>query len=224
MAAQIITSVQQKGGSGKTTMLGVLASLMAEDGARVFVVDTDEQRSAFHFCKAVCDHGLDIDFESIIDQNVIVPAVRKLAASGDYDVILIDTPGIDSKQTDVALHLTDLALMPVKPTRPDVYGLVASTKTIERIAELRGKPINAFVVYSDVDKNARITKAWETEIKQLPTPFISSRLYHRTGFREFLSSGRPLAGSAREVGRSFLGALQIENALDFYKQEQMAAE
>ena len=40
---QVISAVQQKGAAGKTTLLAALASLMAADGARVAVIDTDPQ-------------------------------------------------------------------------------------------------------------------------------------------------------------------------------------
>jgi chromosome partitioning protein len=41
---QVIGVVQEKGGAGKTTLLTALASLMAADGAKIAVIDTDPQR------------------------------------------------------------------------------------------------------------------------------------------------------------------------------------
>ena len=41
---QVISVVQEKGGAGKTTWLCTLAALMAEDGAKVFAIDTDERK------------------------------------------------------------------------------------------------------------------------------------------------------------------------------------
>ena len=43
---QIISFVQEKGGVGKTTLLTVLAGLMANDGAKVLICDTDPQKNA----------------------------------------------------------------------------------------------------------------------------------------------------------------------------------
>lgn len=216
MSAQIITAIQQKGGTGKTTLLCMLASLMAEDNARVAMIDTDPQESASDFAKSCEEAGISIDYLREFDEDVIVQTVKGIAAAGNHDVIFIDTAGIVSRITDYAVHLADLVLVPVKPARPDVKGLMKSLKAVERVQGLRDMTIPTYIVLSDVDRQARITSTWLDELKALETPMLDARIYHRTGFREFMTAGGPLTGNARKVAREVLGEMQMKTLIKFY--------
>ncbi len=42
----VISAIQSKGGAGKSTLIIAIASLLAKDGERVSIIDTDIQRTA----------------------------------------------------------------------------------------------------------------------------------------------------------------------------------
>ena len=216
MTTQIVTAIQQKGGTGKTTLLCMLASLMAEDGGRVVIIDTDPQESAADFAKASAIAGIDIDYVPVLDEDLIVKTAKQLSKDGSHDIIFIDTAGISSRTTDYAIHLADLVLVPVKPARPDVKGLLKSIKAVERVGAIHDSVIPTYMLFSDVDNNTRITSAWLDELNALDTPMLKNQLYHRTGFREFMSNGGRLSGAARRVARSILAEMQMRELLDFY--------
>lgn len=224
MTTQVLTAIQQKGGTGKTTILCMLASLMAEDGARVAIVDADPQESAADFAEAAEAAGLALDYLQETDEDKIVPTVKALAKAEDHDIILIDTAGIASRITDYAIHLADLVFVPVKPARPDVKGLVKSLKAIERVEAIKERSIPAYMIYSDVDARTRITATWSDELKKLETPMLDTPIYHRTGLREFMSTAGRLQGPARRVARQFLAELQTRDLLKFYHRAAQAAE
>lgn len=219
---QIITAIQQKGGTGKTTLLCALASLMSEDGARVAIIDTDPQESAADFAAACEAAGMSIDYLRELDEDNLVPIARKLVKAGDHDAVFVDTAGIASRITDYAVHLADLVLVPVKPARPDVKGLIKSLKAVARVGEVQNKTIPAYMVFSDVDSQTRITSAWLAELEQMDTPLLKAQLMHRTGFREFMTAGGRLQGSARSVARAVLAEMQMLSLLDYYASAQAA--
>ena len=224
---QIITAIQEKGGTGKTTMLCMLATFLAEDGARVVIVDTDPLEAAADFAKHAAGDDSTIDYMQERDENAFVKKVRGLAkgkAGTEYDVILVDTAGIGSRTTDWAVQLADLVLVPVKPARADVKGLLRSLKTVESVSELAGRDIPAFAVLSDVVKQAKITQEVSAALAEKQIPLFDACMYTRTGFREFMTGSGRLTGNARSVGREVLAEMQIRGLLDYYGHPAMAAE
>lgn len=219
---QVITAIQEKGGTGKTTLICMLASLMAEDGARVAIIDTDPQQTAIDFAKASERAGIEMDYLQEMDEGALVKKVKALAKEGSHDVIFVDTAGLASQITDYAVHASDLVLIPVKPAKPDVRGLVASIRTVENSEAVRNTTIPTYIVMTDVDSRARITASWLDEIKKLNRPLLDAHVLHRTGFREFMSTGDRLHGNARKVANALIGDMQVRGLITYYAENASA--
>ena len=95
---QVISAAQEKGGAGKTTLLAALASLMADGGIRVAVIDNDPQG---HVEARARKDGADIDWLCDDDEKLIPTVKRLKQAEHRYDFILIDTAGYKST---MAMH------------------------------------------------------------------------------------------------------------------------
>jgi chromosome partitioning protein len=132
MAAKILAVVNQKGGSGKTTLSMQLAGALARLGHEVLVVDADPQGTATRWAA------------SADEENPFPAMVAGLAAAGGKvhrevkkytercDYIIIDCPpAVDSLAPQSALLIADLALVPVIPSPPDLWASVGITKLIE---------------------------------------------------------------------------------------------
>lgn len=118
----VVSLVQHKGGVGKTTATLGLALVAREAGKRVLVVDLDPQRSAAH---QIAEAELPLD--------VVCTWDRQRLPRG-YDVIWVDTPGLQAATTGLALDLSDVVIVPLRASMLDWRG---SQAVVEALA-LRG--------------------------------------------------------------------------------------
>lgn len=203
--AQVISAVQEKGGAGKTTLLATLASLMAEDGLKVAVIDTDPQR---HLETWAEKGKANIDWLYEEDDEKLIPAVKSLKREeGRYDVILIDTAGYKSAMAMHAIAAAELVLVPSKASEADARGARRTLSHVQSVAETMNRPIPAVVVMMDLNPRTIIAKSIAEALHACDTPLLKANLPTRTGFREMTSTGK-LEGTARESARSVLTELQ----------------
>ena len=88
--ANIISVIQTKGGTGKTTTAMMVSFALSSLGDRVLVLDADKQRSAADWAEEADD---DLGFEvlAVPTDRTLETAIRRFG-NQDYDFILIDTP------------------------------------------------------------------------------------------------------------------------------------
>ena len=103
--------VNEKGGSGKTTISVNLAFKFAEQGIDTMLVDADPQRSVETLIDYRANNGLELPFTSVSRTgDSLAKEVRNLA--NKYDSIIIDTGGRDSREMRQALLVSDIVLIP----------------------------------------------------------------------------------------------------------------
>lgn len=190
MNTKIIAVVNQKGGSGKTTVSMQLGGTLALRGYKVQIVDGDEQNSA-------------LEWASMAPENRPFPArVVSLAAAGkkihqeikkffnDFDYIVIDCPpAADSPVSKSALLVADLALVPFIPDGLNMTAAVRIRDTIED-AQVLNSNLKSLLVLNRVESNTKLT----TEVMQLLPEFnmiqAKTKLNKRTHYPEtFLLGG-----------------------------------
>jgi chromosome partitioning protein len=105
---KIIAALNKKGGAGKTTTLIGLAYALRGSECRVGVIDCDPNGSASRWLADAdmdtvpCHHS---DLQPLLDQ-----------ISGDYDMLLIDSPPNDIAAIAAIARVSDLAVIPLAPT------------------------------------------------------------------------------------------------------------
>lgn len=138
-----IAAVNQKGGSGKTTLIGNLAGEFNAMGFSVAVVDTDSQKSLTKWAHrherylASVTHTVTADPDSEVKARrefplkAFVDTVTTLQTDVDY--ILIDTPPTQTSTAGLAAGaMADLILVPVAPSILDIE---ASTDAVRMALE-----------------------------------------------------------------------------------------
>lgn len=212
---QVIGVVQEKGGAGKTTLLTAIAGLMAEDGARAALVDTDPQR---HLEAWARKGRTEIDWLYEEDDEKLIPTVKALkAVDPPYDVILIDTAGFKSAMSMHAIAAANLILIPSKASEADAKGAKRTYSHVQSVAEAMEKDIPAFVVMMDVDTNTNITEIVTTALDAQEVPRLRAMCAHRTGFKEMTSTGQAPQGSARRSAQAVLAELQGRGLVEYYR-------
>lgn len=139
---QIIAVLNQKGGSGKTTIATNLAHALKLAEANVLLVDADPQGSARDWNEANGGQLLPVVG---LDRETL-PVDLKAIMSG-YDFVVIDGAPQIAKLAAAAVKTADVVLIPVQPSPYDIWAaadLVEVIKARQDITE--GKPAAAFVI------------------------------------------------------------------------------
>ena len=127
---KIIALVQQKGGSGKTTLAAHLAVALYQKNYRVATVDIDPQEAL------VCWHLLRNQKEDFPCVSTTIWRLQNelLKLKESSDIIIMDTPPHNPMDTQAAVKFSDLAIIPVQPSLLDIW---ATHRTIDIIAKER---------------------------------------------------------------------------------------
>jgi chromosome partitioning protein len=190
---QVLAVTSQKGGSGKTTLAGHLAVAAERAGAGpVALVDTDPQGSLSDWWNARA-----ADTPSFVQTFVsrLAVDIQKMRTLGQK-LLIIDTPPAITSTIRQVIELSDLVLI---PTRPSPHDLRAAGPTVE-LAERLGKPL-VFVI-NGATPRARITSEAAIALSQHGT-LAPSIIHHRTDFAASMIDGRTvmeLSGSSRSGG------------------------
>ncbi len=158
MTAKIISVVNQKGGSGKTTISMQLAGTLARRNKRVLVVDADPQGTATRWATSADD---DKPFPaSVVGLSVANAKVHREVKKfiEDYDFIIIDCPpAADSLVPQSALLVTDLALVPVIPSPLDMWATIGIKEVINNIKDIN-ESLKARIVINQCQPNTTLTQ------------------------------------------------------------------
>lgn len=111
----IISSMNFKGGVGKTTLCTNLAVAFAQMGKKVCLVDTDESFAATKWAgrREERQQKPSIPSVQMTDARTIVTSLQQL--DKDNDVILIDAPPRLNPLISKIILLSDLVIIPVPP-------------------------------------------------------------------------------------------------------------
>lgn len=113
----IVSCVNSKGGVGKTTSIMFLADVFARRGHRVLVLDLDRQGSATDWADRAADAGAGLGFEV---RPANLRRLSRYATSGEFTVVLVDTPPSDPQTIDAALGVSDFVVVPTGAAGLDV--------------------------------------------------------------------------------------------------------
>lgn len=163
----IISVVNEKGGSGKTTLAINLAFKLSNEELDILLVDADPQNSVGTFMdfRVQNEEELELPFSSISKiGHSLSKEIEKI--SQKYDSIIIDTGGRDSNEMRQALIISDLVII---PTLASGFDQAVLNKMIELVRE-------ASIINSKLKVLIVINRA-------SPNPFLESKIKN---LREYL--------------------------------------
>lgn len=138
----ILSILNPKGGSGKTTLSTNLARALHERGHSVLIVDSDPQGSARDWHAACDDNPLPL---IALDRPNNIKTLSSVGAA--YDFVVIDGAAKLEDMIAAAIKATDFVLIPVQPSPYDLWAasdLVDFIKARQEVTD--GKPPASFVI------------------------------------------------------------------------------
>jgi chromosome partitioning protein len=204
----VLAVASQKGGSGKTTLVGHLAVEAENTGAGpVALIDTDPQASLTEWWKTRTAARPSF---AKVDLSELREALEEMEQAG-MRLTVVDTPPAITDAISRVISCADLVLI---PTRPSPHDLRAVGATVE-IAKRHRKTL-VFVINAATAR-ARITTEAAVALAKLG-PVAPVILHNRVDFASSMSDG----GTAGEVAPDTAASAEIRE-LWRCVQEQLAS-
>jgi chromosome partitioning protein len=125
---KVISLVTQKGGSGKSTLTVSLAVAAQEAGHSVCILEMDKQATVTQWSQTRSGQAPEV---AQVTADKLEGVISRLQAS--FDFVFIDTPGIDSPGTPAVIRVSDLCLIPCRPTPADLRSVSPTLAAIHRL-------------------------------------------------------------------------------------------
>lgn len=185
----ILTFASSKGGVGKSTTCAAVASALAMNGARVLLIDLDQNRTLQRWSKKAPIAGLTV---KAIEPKDFGNTFRDDAASGAYDHICIDLPGSREVTLFKALARSDLVIIPAQASEPDLREALVVAGDVKDVRETTGRDIPYRLLLTKVyPLRTRVTDFAYAELARLGLPLFRTALVERSAYREMFLNGHP---------------------------------
>ncbi len=178
----VVSILNQKGGSGKSTLATNLARAYELEGYSVEILDGDSQRTVTEWAKLANE-----------DMPAVTPTtaatIKEDVDTATSSVVFVDGAPAHDTLNVRAMKLSDLVLIPVRASGPDVWSsedLLDSIQT--RREKTGGTPWAAFVVCQQIARTNLASEIGDV-LGAYALPTLDARTNHRVAYAEALSSG-----------------------------------
>jgi len=181
----VISVLNQKGGSGKTTLATNVAIGLFREGGKVLLVDTDPQGSAR-------------DWRAAWDNNPVPvigldrPTLAKdlLTVGKGYDVVIVDGAPQLREMAAAAIKASHAVLIPVQPSPYDIWATADLVELIRTRQEVTDGKLQASFVVSRAIQNSRLSKDVFEALSHYSMGVFQSLTSQRVAYATSASEGR----------------------------------
>jgi chromosome partitioning protein len=202
---KIISLMNEKGGSGKSTIATNIATALHREGKRVVLVDADPQGTARDWREA-SPEGANLPPVIALDRPQMLDSIKSMAA----DYVIIDTPAKAESMAAGVVRISHVALVVIQPSGADVWASAATVKLIRSKLDLGGAIDAAFVVNrssgtTKLSKEIRSGSWNEYGLDQL-----DATIGNRVAFAQALTDGLSVYDLADSAAKSEIDAVLEE--------------
>jgi chromosome partitioning protein len=181
----IISVVNQKGGTGKTTIATNIAACFAGEGKDVLLIDADPQRSALDWRADRPDDKPQVQTIGLPVRNLhqeIAPFRKK------YDVIVVDGGGRVTATARASVMIADFVIVPTLASKPDVLSTQDFFKqVIEEVTTV--KEVQGAILINQVQTGTVINRDCREQLGSLGYPIFSTALHLYVVYKEAIAAG-----------------------------------
>ena len=185
----VVSILNMKGGSGKSTIATNLARGLQEYG-RVLIIDADSQGTALRWSNA---GGEEQPTVAAINPPLST-RIREL--SGGYDYVVVDGAAKAKDRTRGAVQASDVVLIPVRPSAADLWAsewLVGIVRSRQRM--IGGRPQAAFIISQQI-VGTNLAEEMDEALTSYELPILEGRTAQRIAYAEALSLGSTVLDTA----------------------------
>jgi chromosome partitioning protein len=200
---RVVAVLNQKGGSGKTTIATNLARAMQLRGLAVCLIDADPQGTAAEWA-ARRDETPPV-------YSAHKPTIHKdlPALSASFDACVIDgAPAIADLATS-AVKAAGLVLVPVRPSAPDIWAAGDIIDVVRARQKATGGPDVAFVVSQQVPRS-NLASSVEDALGSYDVDVLPSRTSSRVAYAEALGAGLSVLDTSSPKAAAEIRALTTD--------------
>ena len=181
----IISILNQKGGTGKTTLAVNIVREYTNRDFKSILVDSDSQGSALRWHEESGGELIDL---TCLPVNTLDKDILKFKPS--YDRIIIDGIPRVSPLTLCAIKAADVVLIPVQPSYYDIWATEDLVRLVkERVEVTDGKLKAAFIISRRI-KGTLIGQDTIQQLQQFELPIFENGTYQRIEYAKAVQEGR----------------------------------
>ncbi|WAW93418.1 AAA family ATPase (plasmid) [Xanthomonas citri pv. malvacearum] len=180
---QVIAVLNQKGGSGKTTIATHLARVLQLDGADVLLVDSDPQGSARDWAAVREDQPVTVVG---IDRQTIDRDLKNVARK---DFVVIDGAPQAVDLAVSAIKAANFVLIPVQPSPYDIWATADLVELVKQRIEVTDGKLQAAFVVSRAIKGTRIGAEVTDALNGYGLPVLEARITQRVSYPGTAAAG-----------------------------------
>ncbi|MCH4544116.1 ParA family protein [Ochrobactrum sp. A-1] len=180
-----------KGGGGKTTSATLFATVLAEQGASVCMIDADPNQPLVGWATEAV-HPKSLTVIGDVHEDNIIETIEEQSAKHMF--VVVDLEGSANLSTGYALTQSDLILIPLQPSKLDANEAAKTLKFILRQGKSSGKTMPARVFWARTPA-AYITRSARdigSQFEEAGIGFLETSLIEREAFRGIFNYGRTL--------------------------------
>lgn len=181
---KIVSLVNHKGGSGKTTISTNLASALVKQGNKVRLIDSDPQGSARDWHAQGNGEILDVIG---LDRPTLPKDIK--AVSYGYDWLIIDGAAKLSAMSVAAIKCSDIILVPVQPSPYDLWAIEDLIDVIKERQSLSDDKVKAAFIISRQIVNTNLGKEVRSVLDHYNLPVFTNGTFQRVIYPVTAASG-----------------------------------
>ncbi len=182
---RVIALLNEKGGSGKSTVAINLACALHRAGRRVVLIDADTQGTARDWREA-SPEGADLPPVVALDRpELLLSSIKTLSA----DIAIIDTPAKAEKMSANVVRIAHVVIVPVQPSAADIWASAAAVKLVNSKRDIGGEVECAFLATRVSSSTNLSREILSGEWNEYGIEMMSRSVSNRVSYAQSLSDG-----------------------------------
>ncbi len=189
MTGKVIAVINQKGGTGKTTLALNLAAGLARR-APTAIVDADPQRSISQW---IAMGGNENALPRVTQVGDSAAAVISHLKKNHRYVVVDCPPAVQGAAIEEIMASADRVLIPVLPSPLDLWASVEMAALVNE-AQKKNRALKAWLVLNQVETRNALSRVMQQAVAEFDVPLLQASLQRRAAYRSAAVEGVSVYG------------------------------